>query len=112
MCQALVLKYSNAEPDQLLGVIPLEEVAELMRMRILVKVRAEVEAEYGDRVSSAVQDASEWEDRANEAEDEVDVWKCRAIELYRAMERAASLPEPYAMQILKHCMEKNKKHID
>lgn len=112
MCQALVLKYSNAEPEQLLGVIPLEEVAELMRMRILVKVRAEVESEYQGRIDDAVGDASEWEDRANEAEDEADIWKCRAVELYRAMERAASLPEPYAMQILKHCMEKNKKHID
>ena len=59
MCQALVLKYSNAEPEQLLGVIPLEEVAELMRMRILVKVMAEVESEYQGRIDDAVGDASE-----------------------------------------------------
>ena len=66
MCQALILKYSNAEPEQLIGVIPLEEVVELMRLRIRQQVQNEVESELMDRISNAEDDAREAESRADD----------------------------------------------
>ncbi|AYW54108.1 hypothetical protein EFT36_08290 [Raoultella ornithinolytica] len=66
MCQALILKYSNADPEQLLGVIPLKEVAELMRLRIRQQVQNEVESELMDRVATAEDEASEAEGRAED----------------------------------------------
>ncbi|EPG4139565.1 hypothetical protein [Raoultella planticola] len=81
MCQALILKYSNADPEQLLGVIPLEEVAELMRLRIRQQVQNEVESELMDRVATA-------EDEASEAEGRADDWQQDAEWLYQSIKEA------------------------
>ena len=81
MCQALILKYSNAEPEQLIGVIPLEEVIELMKLRIRQQVQNEVESELMDRISNA-------EDDAREAESRADDWQGDAEWLYQSIKEA------------------------
>lgn len=78
MCQALILKYSNAEPEQLIGVIPLEDVVELMRLRIRQQVQNEVESELMDRISNAEDDAREAESRADDWQGDAE-WLCQSI---------------------------------
>lgn len=98
MCQALVLKYSNAEPEQLLGVIPLEEVVELMRLRIYQQVQNEVEAELRDRVATA-------EDEASEAEGRADDWRRDAEWLYEAIKEALDQDWETAKETLREALK-------
>ena len=97
MCQDLALKYSSAEPEQLLGIIPVEEVAELMRQRIRAQVREEVESDLLDRIAGAEESACEQEGIAEEWRDDAEClfqaikdalnqdWEEAKITLERAM---------------------------
>lgn len=97
MCQALVLKYSNAEPEQLLGVIPLEEVVELMRHRIRQQVREEVELELRDRIAEAEEEASREGGRADD-------WQQDAEWLYRAIKEALEQDWDTAQETLRQAL--------
>lgn len=98
MCQALVLKYSNAEPEQLLGVIPLEEVVELMRYRIRQQVREEVELELQDRIAEAEEEASREGGRADD-------WQTDAEWLYRAIKDALEQDWETAQETLREALK-------
>lgn len=78
MCQDLALKYSNAEPEQLIGIIPIEEVAELLKRRAEQQARAEAEAEYEERIYEAEEEAWRQESIAEE-------WRDDAECLYQAI---------------------------
>lgn len=81
MSQDIALKYSNAEPEHLLGIIPVEEVAELMRIRIRQQVREEVEAELKDSIAETQEEASRQEGRADD-------WQQDAEWLYQSIKEA------------------------
>ena len=98
MCQELALKYSNADPEQLLGVIPLEEVAELMRYRIRQQVRIEVESELRVRINEAEEEASRQESRADD-------WQQDAEWLYQSIKDALDQDWETAKQTLESALK-------
>lgn len=72
MCQYLALKYSNAEPEQLIGIIPIEEVVEMLKRRAEQQARAEAEAEYEERIYEAEEEAGRQESIAEEWRDDAE----------------------------------------
>lgn len=98
MCQDLALKYSNAEPEQLLGAIPIEEVAELMRIRITHQVRSEVECDLRNQIAEAEEQASEQEGRAAD-------WQTDAEWLFRAITEALEQDWETAKETLKSALK-------
>lgn len=84
MCQALVLKYSNADPEQMLGQLPIEEVIDALKERLRNEVREEVRCEFQDEISQLEDELENGSDFESEAE----AWEQDAAELYRAIEKA------------------------
>lgn len=84
MCQALVLKYSNADPEQMLGQLPIEEVIDALKERLRNEVREEVRCEFKDEISQ-LEDQLE---NGSDFESEAEAWERDANDLYRAIEKA------------------------
>lgn len=84
MCQALILKYSNADPEQMLGQIPIEEVIDALKDRLRNEVMEEVRCEFKDEISQLEDELENGTDFESEAE----AWECDANDLYRAIEKA------------------------
>ena len=84
MCQALVLKYSNADPEQMLGQLPIEEVIDALKERLRNEVREEVRCEFQDEISQLEDELENGSDFESEAE----AWEQDATDLYRAIEKA------------------------
>ncbi|WP_395306137.1 hypothetical protein [Enterobacter hormaechei] len=81
----LAVKYGTYQPENLLVILPLEEVSDIIRESLRAEVRHELEYEYDDRISSAEEEASDWESRA-------DSYECDAISFARAIEKALLAP--------------------
>lgn len=50
MSNVLALKFSNAEPDQLLGTLSVEEVMEVLKERVRSEVEEEVRGDYQGQI--------------------------------------------------------------
>ncbi|HEC2580377.1 TPA: hypothetical protein ACNV6G_005339 [Raoultella ornithinolytica] len=84
MCQALILKYSNADPEQMLGQLPIEEVIDALKDRLRNEVIEEVRCEFKDEIGQL-----EYElENSTDFESEAESWECDANDLYRAIEKA------------------------
>jgi len=108
MCQELILKYSSADPEQLLGVLPVEEVVSLIKDRMRPEVESEVRGEYQSQIDDLEHELLEEGDWRSDAES----WECDAIGLYRAIEEAIKLPWSQAIPLLQKAMEDHGKDID
>lgn len=103
MSQVLALKFSNTPPDQLLGVLTMEEVIEVIKHRVRGDVDADLREEYECRIGeleSELEDESGWHSTAES-------WECDAVGLFRAIEKAISVPWAEAIPILKAAMEEH-----
>ncbi|CND30190.1 Uncharacterised protein [Yersinia similis] len=103
MSQELALKFSNAGPEQLLGILPTEEVVEIIKFHLQEEVEAEVRGEFTARIDyleNEVDELSGWEDTANG-------WECDAIGLYRAIEHALTVPWSQAIPLLQKAIEEH-----
>lgn len=59
MSNVLALKYSTAEPETLLGILPMDEVVDVIRDRLRPDVAAEIEVEFQHMVESAEDEAED-----------------------------------------------------
>ncbi|CND61803.1 hypothetical protein ACVT81_000548 [Yersinia enterocolitica] len=103
MSQELALKFSTADPEQLLGILPTEEVLEIIKFRMREEVQAEVRGEFNDRIDdleNEVEELGGWEDTA-------DRWERDAIGLYRAIEHALTVPWNRAIPLLQKAIEEH-----
>lgn len=105
MSQELALKYSSADPEQLLGILPVEEVLEVIKERVTQELEPAIEDKYLWRIEEAEEEASEWEQTAES-------WECDAVGLYRAIEEAIKLPWDQAIPLLQKAMEEHGSDIN
>ncbi|CAI1622020.1 Uncharacterised protein [Serratia quinivorans] len=105
MSQVLALKFSSANPEQLLGILSTEEVLEVIRARVRQELEPEIRDEYESRVSDA-------EDEASDAEGRADGWECDATGLYRGIEKALTQNWEEAKLTLQRTMQDYGQDID
>lgn len=108
MSNVLALKFSNAEPDELLGALSVEEVMEVLKVRVRSEVEQEVRSDYQgqiDDLECQLEEEGGWESDA-------EGWKCDAVGLYRAIEAAIALPWSEGLTLLRQAMEEHGKDID
>lgn len=105
MCNELALKFGTTEPEKLIGVLPMEEVVEVIKSRLYEEVKSEISGEYEDRISDL-------EDEESEAQSLADAWQCDAVGLYRAIEAAIELPWTEGLPLLRQAMADYGKDID
>lgn len=105
MSQVLALKFSSADPEQLLGILSTEEVLEVIRARVRQELEPEIRDEYEGRVNDA-------EDEASDAEGRADGWECDATGLYRGIEKALTQNWEEAKLTLQRTMQDYGQDID
>ena len=108
MSNVLALKFSNAEPDQLLGTLSVEEVMEVLKERVRSEVMEEVRGDYQGQIDDLECQLDEEGDWRNDAER----WEFDAIGLYRAIEAAIELPWTEGLPLLRQAMADYGKDID
>lgn len=77
----LALKYSSATAEMMIGVLPVEEIAEVIRESVRNDVEREVDDEYSIQLQALEDDASDWESKAEE-------YECDATDFARAIEKS------------------------
>ncbi len=108
MSQVLALKFSNTPPEQLLGVLTIEEVIEVIKHRLRSEVDADLREEYESQITELEEELANEGDWHSTAES----WECDAVGLYRAIERAITVPWAEAIPILKAAMEEHGTDIE
>lgn len=108
MSNVLALKFSNAEPDQLLGTLSVDEVMEVLKVRVRSEVEQEVRSDYQGQIDDLECQLEEEGDWRSDAES----WECDATGLYRAIEAAIALPWSEGLSLLRQAMEEHGKEID
>ncbi len=104
MSQELALKFSSAPIEQLLSVLPPEEVIEVLQERLRPDLECEIRSEYEERVDNAEEEACDAENRASS-------WECTANSLFLAIEKAVELPWTEALPILREALEENRADV-
>ncbi|HEJ7283083.1 TPA: hypothetical protein SMF87_004535 [Serratia marcescens] len=98
MCQELALKFSSAPLEQLLSVLPPEEAIEVIRNRLRLEIREELEVEFESQIS-------ELEEQSAENYGSMETFKISYEGLSEAVEKAVDLPWTEALPILRAALE-------
>jgi hypothetical protein len=77
----LAIKFSTAPAEMMIGILPVEEIADVIRGSVRDEVEREVDDEYSIRLQAVEDDASDWESKAEE-------YECDATDFARAIEKA------------------------
>ncbi|AHG22983.1 hypothetical protein Z042_22965 [Chania multitudinisentens RB-25] len=88
MSQELALKFSSAPIDQLLSILPPEEVVDIIRERLRVQLAIEIKDDFQSRIYEA-------EEEASENYDSMETFKLSWEEAKPMLEQALEEHNPY-----------------
>lgn len=102
-CDSLALKYSTAGLNEMVGILPNEEIIEIIRTRSSQEFEDEVKAKYQDRILNL-------EDELYDAESREEEHRCAAQEMYSTVLDYINNPSEEAIEILKELLSEHEQY--